>query len=121
MTQHLQRRRLNTYRQWFFVSFLFIFPINDLARACSEPDGQTHRVIAIRDSLTIALDSGAEVLLAGIYIPLTPSAPLTKAGHSEVLSLLDGKDVRLLITDQKPDRYNRIKAHVFALNDGRAT
>lgn len=71
------------------------------------------RVAAILDARTFRLDDGREVRLAGLELMQE-----TSARSSEILTALIGGEVTLHGPDDRPDRYGRQPAFVFAKGSG---
>lgn len=72
------------------------------------------RVSAVLDSRTFRLDDGREVRLAGVEPPNIADA----SGAAILGSLIDGREITLHGSDDRPDRYGRQSAFVFLKGAG---
>jgi endonuclease YncB( thermonuclease family) len=75
------------------------------------------RVASISDGRSFALDSGREVRVAALEVPLiAPGSPASTAAHrarAELQAILAGRTVALRAAEPASDRYGRAVAHVY--------
>lgn len=80
---------------------------------CALTEGETALVTDVPTALTITLDNGIDVRLAGLMAPDGE----TSASRAALAALAIGKPVGIAYGDVTRDRYDRAVAHVF-LSDG---
>jgi micrococcal nuclease len=88
--------------------------------ACAPGKAPTVQVAAALDGATLLLDDGRTITIAGIDPPLPPLAsatggsPVADAAKTGLASVASAAPVRIALVGDKPDRYGRFRANVFA-------
>lgn len=86
------------------------------AAPCVLVKGETGTVAAVLDGLTLRLDDGLVVRLAGIGLPedTATAASIGGAARAELARLIEGRRAELRYGGERRDRYGRAVGHVFA-------
>lgn len=103
-----------TWTTFCCAALLMVCSGSGLHASCTDTLQGEGRVGAILDARTFRLDDGREVRLAGIEVPEDISARSPDA----LTSLIGGREVTLHGGDDRPDRYGRQPAFVFAKGSG---
>ncbi len=92
------------------ATLLMAYSGGNLHASCTDALQGEGRVSAVLDARTFRLDDGREVRLIGIELP----EEIAMRGPDTVTSLIGGREITLHGPDDKPDRYGRQPAFVFA-------
>lgn len=96
------------------AALLMACGISHLHASCADTLQGEGRVSAVLDARTFRLDDGREVRLLGIELP----EEITARSPDTLTSLIGGREITLHGPDDKPDRYGRQLALVFAKGSG---
>jgi endonuclease YncB( thermonuclease family) len=90
--------------------------------ACGELGRPRHRVVRVEGSKDLLLDDGRTVHLIGALSPRRPPSlpagaawPFEQDAKRALNALVAGRQVDLVYSDRRIDRYGRLLAHVFVL------
>lgn len=96
------------------TALLMACSIGRLHASCANALQDEGRVSAVLDARTFRLDDGREVRLVGIELP----DEIAMRSPDTLSSLIGGREITLHGSDDKPDRYGRQPAVVFAKGSG---
>lgn len=99
----------------FFLAFSQV-----VVAACPQDlSSEIVEITKVYDGDTVKLKDGRRIRLIGLNAPETrkegkPAEPFANTATAHLKDLLDGSEVRLLLGEQKQDRYKRWLGHIYA-------